>query len=82
MNEQSECLEKRRMSDHTNIMVTLDVSMLETPEIIEELLLNGMDIARINCAHDTKSEWKLLIDALRQAEEKIHNQGLYSEQSM
>ena len=47
-------------------MVTLDVSMLEKPEIIEELLLNGMDLARINCAHDSKIEWKLLIDALRQ----------------
>ncbi len=65
----------------TNIMVTLDVSMLDQPEIIEELLLNGMDIARINCAHDTKSEWKLLIDALRQAEEKIHNQGLYGDKA-
>ena len=65
---------------HTNIMVTLDVAMLETPEIMEELLLNGMDLARINCAHDSKSEWKLLIDALKRAEEKIHNQGLYGEQ--
>ena len=36
-----------------------------------------MDLARINCAHDSKIEWKLLIDALRKAEEKLHNQGLY-----
>lgn len=64
----------------TNIMVTLDVSMLDTPEMIEELLLHGMDIARINCAHDTKKEWKLLIQMLRRAEEKLHNEGLYGDQ--
>lgn len=65
---------------NTNIMVTLDVSMLPTPEVIEDLLLNGMDLARINCAHDTTTEWELLIQALRNAEEKLQNQGLYGEQ--
>lgn len=77
-NERTErVLGKTAHDRNTNIMVTLDVSMLEKPEIMEDLLLNGMDLARINCAHDSKIEWKLLIDALSKAEEKLHNQGLY-----
>ena len=81
-NERTErVLGKTTHDRNTNIMVTLDVSMLEKPEIMEELLLNGMDLARINCAHDSKIEWKLLIDSLKKAEEKLHNQGLYDPNS-
>lgn len=64
----------------TNIMVTLDIAMLKTPEIFQELLLNGMDLVRINCAHDTKGEWKQLIDAVRQAEEELRQKDLYGNQ--
>ncbi len=28
-------------------------------------------IARINCAHDSRKEWKMLIDAIRHAEERL-----------
>ncbi len=34
-----------------------------------------MDIARINCAHGTKKEWKLIIDAIHNAEERLTQQG-------
>lgn len=37
------------------IMVTLDSSDIYQHELIEQLLENGMDIARINCAHNTDS---------------------------
>ncbi|MGB6595074.1 MAG: pyruvate kinase [Candidatus Nitrosopolaris sp.] len=55
----------------TYIMVTLDSSDIYQHELIEQLLENGMDIARINCAHNTDSEWKLIIKAIREAEERL-----------
>jgi pyruvate kinase len=55
----------------THIMVTLDSSDIFQYELIEQLLENGMDIVRINCAHNTKREWKLLIESIRTAEERL-----------
>jgi pyruvate kinase len=55
----------------THIMVTLDSSDIFQYELIEQLLENGLDIARINCAHNTKREWKLLIESIRSAEERL-----------
>ncbi|WP_010283295.1 pyruvate kinase [Bacillus timonensis] len=55
-----------------HIMVSLDRSMLETPETFTHLLQAGMTIARINCAHDNLTVWKKMIQTLRKAEEK-HN---------
>jgi pyruvate kinase len=55
----------------TYIMVTLDSSDIYQHELIEQLLENGMDIARINCAHNTDREWNLIIKALREAEERL-----------
>ncbi|MGC1929564.1 MAG: hypothetical protein WA667_11360, partial [Candidatus Nitrosopolaris sp.] len=43
----------------THIMVTLDSSDIFQYELIEQLLENGLEIARINCAHNAKREWKL-----------------------
>ncbi|MGA9150866.1 MAG: pyruvate kinase [Candidatus Nitrosopolaris sp.] len=55
----------------TYIMVTLDSSDIYQHELIEQLLENGMDIARINCAHNTDSEWRLIINAIREAEKRL-----------
>jgi pyruvate kinase len=59
----------------TRIMVTLDAAVLSQPELLEQLLLAGMDIARINCAHDSDREWTLIIDAIGQAEERLQRSG-------
>jgi pyruvate kinase len=59
----------------TRIMVTLDSSDIFQYELIEQLLENGLDIVRINCAHNTKREWKLLIESIRTAEERLIQQG-------
>ena len=59
----------------TRIMVTLDSSNIHQPELLELLLRSGMDIARINCAHDSRKEWKMLIDAIRHAEERLIQRG-------
>ena len=59
----------------TRIMVTLDSSDIYQHELIEQLLENGMDIARINCAHNTAREWKLIVETLRGAEEQLIQNG-------
>ena len=59
----------------TRIMVTLDADILRQPDLLEDLLLKGMDIARINCAHDTVREWELIIDAIRRAEDRLLQRG-------
>lgn len=59
----------------TRIMVTLDSSVVRQPDLLEQLLLKGMDIARINCAHDSSHEWAMIIDAIRHAEERLNKKG-------
>jgi pyruvate kinase len=60
----------------TRIMVTLDSTDIFQYELIEQLLENGLDIVRINCAHNTKREWKLLIESIRTAEERLVQRGI------
>ena len=59
----------------THIMVTLDSSDIYQYELIKQLLENGMDIARINCAHNTAREWKLLVETLLGVEEQLVQNG-------
>ena len=56
-------------------MVTLDVEAY-TRQLVQEILKHGMDIVRINCAHGTKKEWKMIIDAIHNAEERLTQQRL------
>ncbi|MBC7848788.1 MAG: pyruvate kinase [Chitinophagaceae bacterium] len=55
------------------IMVTFDASFTDDDELIQKLLLVGMNVARINCAHDEESTWIRLIDQLKRA---CHKTGL------
>jgi pyruvate kinase len=59
----------------THIMVTLDSSDIYQYELVGQLLGNGMDIARINCAHNTAKEWKLIVETLRGTEEQLLQDG-------
>ncbi len=59
----------------TRIMVTLDAAVIHQPELLEHLLVQGMDIARINCAHDTEREWEAIIEAVRHAEARLGRRG-------
>src|SRR5215469_1569313 len=68
-------LGRTREGRETRIMVTLDSSNIHQPELLELLLRNGMDIARINCAHDSGKEWKMLINAIRHAEQRLAQRG-------
>ncbi|MFB6467175.1 pyruvate kinase [Cytobacillus sp. Hz8] len=59
------------------IMVTLDEQMLEKRQIIDALLLQGMDIARINCAHGNEKIWKKMIEIVRHSEQVLMKKELY-----
>ncbi|HJS56355.1 MAG TPA: pyruvate kinase [Chitinophagaceae bacterium] len=49
------------------IMVTFDSSLAENYSFIKTLLQNGMNVARINCAHDSESIWARMIHQLKRA---------------
>jgi pyruvate kinase len=55
----------------TRIMVTMPSRAADDPALIRELLANGMDIMRINCAHDNAEVWRRMIFYLRQAEQDL-----------
>ncbi len=50
------------------IMVTLPGEAAEQPELLLQLLQRGMNVARINCAHDDPSVWEKMVAHLRRAE--------------
>ena len=52
------------------IMVTLDSGYTEDYDKIMELLLTGMNVARINCAHDDEPVWASLIGHIKRAKQE------------
>jgi pyruvate kinase len=53
------------------IMVTMPSEAAQDPALIRELLLAGMNVMRINCAHDGPDEWIAMIRHLRDAEKAV-----------
>ncbi|PCE64708.1 pyruvate kinase [Sediminicola luteus] len=58
---------KRRVG----IMVTMPSESVTNPKIISAFMQQGMDVARVNCAHDTSAEWKAIIDQIKSLEDKF-----------
>jgi pyruvate kinase len=54
------------------IMVTLDTGFAEDYGKLKELLLTGMNVARINCAHDDEAVWEKMIKNVRRATGETH----------
>ncbi len=54
----------------TRIMVTLPNTAAKDLGFIRKLLANGMNSARINCAHDTPEDWLKMIHNVRTASNK------------
>ncbi|MDM7922569.1 MAG: pyruvate kinase [Pyrinomonadaceae bacterium] len=53
------------------IMVTIPSEAADDPALIRELLDQGMNCMRVNCAHDGPEEWTRMIAHLRRAEEDL-----------
>jgi pyruvate kinase len=75
---------QRRLAEHTDallgpapagrkvrIMVTMPSEAADNSLIIHDLLQQGMDCMRINCAHDDAAAWLRMIEHLRQAEKAL-----------
>lgn len=50
------------------IMLTFDTKMAEDYEKVKNMLQSGMNVARINCAHDDESTWFQMIEHIKRAE--------------
>jgi len=53
------------------VMVTMPSEAADDPAIIPTLLAQGMDVMRINCAHDGPAAWTRMLQHLRDAEQKM-----------
>lgn len=51
----------------TRIMVTLPPEAATQPKLLHDLVDHGMDLARINCAHDGPAAWTAMIANVRAA---------------
>lgn len=52
------------------IMVTFPSEAASDYLFVRELVLRGMDCARINCAHDDQASWQRMVEFVRQAEQE------------
>lgn len=58
----------KRLTDSVPyIMVTFDNSLATDYSKVENLLLSGMNIARINCAHDDQAIWHKMVENIDKA---------------
>jgi len=55
----------------TRIMVTLPSEAATDPDLVPMLAGHGMDIARINCAHDSAADWEAMVGHVRTAGERL-----------
>jgi pyruvate kinase len=62
----------------TRIMVTMPGEAAEAPDLIRELVQAGMEIMRINCAHDSPETWQRMVEHLRTAERELGQHCLVS----
>ncbi|MFI5401647.1 MAG: pyruvate kinase [Planctomycetota bacterium] len=54
-----------------DIMVTLPSEAARDGALVRDLLLGGMDVARINCAHDEATAWGDMVGNIRRAETEV-----------
>jgi pyruvate kinase len=54
-------------SRRTRIMVTLPTEAATDPALVEEMIAAGMDLARVNCAHDSPETWRAMVATVRGA---------------
>lgn len=53
------------------IMVTMPSEAASDSQLVHDLLVAGMDVMRINCAHDGPEVWSAMVDNLRRAERAV-----------
>nr|WP_298997196.1 pyruvate kinase [uncultured Allomuricauda sp.] len=58
---------KANTNRRVQIMVTMPTAASTDYELVLEMVQNGMNCARINCAHDSPVVWKAIVDNVRKA---------------
>ena len=53
------------------VMVTMSSEAADDPGLVRDLVAAGMDVMRINCAHDDFQAWRRMVDHLRKAEREV-----------
>lgn len=56
---------------NTRIMVTMPTEASEDKVLLRELIESGMNVARINAAHDNEKTWKAMIDNIHELTEEL-----------
>ncbi len=64
-------LGKETHERRTRIMVTLPSEAAENYDLVEDMIVEGMNCARINCAHDDQEKWKQMIDHVHKANKEL-----------
>ncbi|MBX3461956.1 MAG: pyruvate kinase [Planctomycetes bacterium] len=67
----SELLGPKPAERNSRIMVTLPTAAGADPGLLRDLLRAGMDVARVNLAHDAAAAWDAMADHLRAAEREV-----------
>ncbi|MDP9189449.1 MAG: pyruvate kinase, partial [Actinomycetota bacterium] len=62
----------------TRIMVTMPAEAADDPELLVAFVEAGMDVARINCAHDGPAAWERMISHIRAAADAAGREVLVS----
>ncbi|NVO32453.1 pyruvate kinase [Hymenobacter lapidiphilus] len=65
------CLGPAPAAHNVRIMVTMPGEAAGNYELVRNLLREGMNCMRINCAHDDATAWSLMIAHLRRAEQEL-----------
>lgn len=52
------------------LMITFDTDFADNYNLVKRLLISGMNIARINCAHDNQDVWEQMLNNVRKAVEE------------
>jgi pyruvate kinase len=55
------------IQERPHIMVTFSAELMQDRMLVEEMLNEGMSVARINCAHDNPEVWLNMISVLKKA---------------
>lgn len=63
----------RSKGRRTRIMVTLPSAAANDFHLVKDMIANGMNCARINCAHDDKTAWLQMIRHVRMASKQLNN---------
>jgi len=67
----AELLGPRPSKRGVRIMVTMPSEAASNYDLVRELLAQGMDVVRINCAHDERQAWAAMIENLRRAMQEL-----------